>query len=147
MGPAILPDLPPLPAGRTRLGSYRVVRPLGRGAMGAVYEAVAADGSPVALKVLPPWLASDADARRGSGHDACGVHQIHHQLSVARGEFRRALREGRRDSHRKQDDDYYRSDCSRHVSLRAAIEHGMCQRGRPILCATAASLGAEDDGT
>src|SRR5579872_4243288 len=41
----------------TQLGAYRIVDLLGRGGMGAVYEAEAPDGRRVALKVLPRELA------------------------------------------------------------------------------------------
>ncbi len=44
-----------------RLGAYRIVRPIGRGGMGIVYEAVRDDDEfarRVAIKVLPTWGAS-----------------------------------------------------------------------------------------
>lgn len=49
----------------TRLGPYTVTSRLGRGGMGAVYEAVdAATGKTVAVKVLASHLADDASLRR-----------------------------------------------------------------------------------
>jgi non-specific serine/threonine protein kinase/serine/threonine-protein kinase len=49
-----------------RLGAYRIVRPVGRGGMGMVYEAVRDDDEfarRVAIKVLPTWAASTLAAR------------------------------------------------------------------------------------
>ncbi len=49
----------------TEIKQYRVVRELGRGAMGAVYEAVdGRNGERVAIKLLHPWLASSEQAFR-----------------------------------------------------------------------------------
>jgi hypothetical protein len=46
-------------------GKYRVVRPLGQGGMGAVYEAVQINlDRPVALKLLKPDLAAEPEYRR-----------------------------------------------------------------------------------
>lgn len=49
-----------------RLGAYRIVRPIGRGGMGMVYEAVRDDDEfarRVAIKVLPTWGASTLAGR------------------------------------------------------------------------------------
>jgi serine/threonine protein kinase len=59
----------------TQLGDFAIVRPLGRGGMGEVYEALQGHPPrPVALKVLPPGLAGDADARERFRREAevCG---------------------------------------------------------------------------
>jgi serine/threonine protein kinase len=46
-----------------RLGDFRIIRLLGKGGMGEVYEALQSNPErPVALKVLAPWLANDEHA-------------------------------------------------------------------------------------
>lgn len=49
---------------RSTFGPYRVVRLLGQGGMGAVYEAVGPGGEKVAVKTLPVHLADDAAVRQ-----------------------------------------------------------------------------------
>ena len=60
---AILPPTPPIDAG-DRIGPYRIVRKLGQGGHGTVFEAVQAESNHrVALKLLPP-PEDEADADR-----------------------------------------------------------------------------------
>jgi eukaryotic-like serine/threonine-protein kinase len=66
-----------------RLGGYRVLKELGRGGMGAVYQA----DDPklkrlVALKVMLPRLAADASARRRFLREAQAMAAVHHDHVV-----------------------------------------------------------------
>jgi len=69
-----------LEAGR-RVAGYRIVRELGRGGMGVVYEAVHVDlDRPVALKVLGALAAPDSSGRRrflNEARTAAGLHHTH----------------------------------------------------------------------
>ena len=69
-----------LESGR-RIAGYRVVRELGRGGMGTVYEAVHVGlDRPVALKVLGVHAAPDSSARRrflNEARTAAGLHHTH----------------------------------------------------------------------
>ena len=69
-----------------RIGSYRVVRKIGQGGMGAVYEAVHEQlGGKVAIKLLRKELSSDKqiehrflnEARAASRVDHSGIVKIH----------------------------------------------------------------------
>jgi serine/threonine protein kinase/WD40 repeat protein len=64
-----------------RIAGYRVVRELGRGGMGTVYEAVHMGlDRQVALKVLNPHAAPDSTARRrflNEARTAAGLHHTH----------------------------------------------------------------------
>jgi WD40 repeat protein len=64
-----------------RIAGYRVVRELGRGGMGTVYEAVHMGlDRPVALKVLNVHVAPDSSARRrflNEARTAAGLHHTH----------------------------------------------------------------------
>ena len=71
---AVAPPAPRFPA----IGRYRVVRLLGEGGMGAVYEAEQdSPRRPVALKVVRPGLASPALLKRFA-HEAQILARLHH---------------------------------------------------------------------
>ncbi|HEY0712864.1 MAG TPA: serine/threonine-protein kinase [Polyangia bacterium] len=67
-----------LPAG-LMLGKYQIVRQLGSGGMGAVYEAVHTSiGKPVALKTMNPALASDPRAEARFMREAAAASRLGH---------------------------------------------------------------------
>jgi serine/threonine protein kinase len=62
-----------------RLGDYRILRELGRGGMGIVYEAVQESlGRHVALKVIPRHAVLDPKRRQRFQREAQAVAQLHH---------------------------------------------------------------------
>ena len=72
---------PPRPsaAARSRLGDYRILREIGRGGMGVVYEAEQVSlGRHVALKVLPRHMLLDAKAKRRFEREAQAAAKLHH---------------------------------------------------------------------
>ncbi|MHC4598757.1 MAG: protein kinase domain-containing protein [Planctomycetota bacterium] len=63
----------------TELGSYRVIGSLGRGAMGVVYLAEHVKlGRKVALKILPPGLAGDAEFVERFRREAASASKLDH---------------------------------------------------------------------
>jgi tetratricopeptide (TPR) repeat protein len=72
----------PAPAGDTpfpRLGDYRIVREIGRGGMGVVYEAEQeALGRRVALKVLPPQALGNPKYLQRFQREARAAARLHH---------------------------------------------------------------------
>ncbi len=71
-----------------QLGPYRIVRPLGQGGMGAVYEAVQEPiGRRVAVKVLLPQHAQDRDAVHRFFNEARAVNLIEHPSIVQVSDF------------------------------------------------------------
>jgi hypothetical protein len=62
------------------LGDYRIIREVGRGGMGVVYEAIQESlGRHVALKVFPPWFRSGARQLERFRREA----RLHHTNIVA----------------------------------------------------------------
>lgn len=67
-----------VPTSLTRLGEYRILREIGRGGMGVVFEAVQESlGRHVALKVLPPALCRDKYLERFQ-REAKAAARLHH---------------------------------------------------------------------
>ena len=70
-------------AAGTRLGNYQVVRLLGEGGMGAVYEGVhLAIGKKVAIKIMSPELAANPDARARFLREAQLTSRVRHPHAV-----------------------------------------------------------------
>ncbi|MCA9054684.1 MAG: protein kinase [Planctomycetaceae bacterium] len=70
------PDAPPA---RIRLGDYRIVREIGRGGMGVVYEAEQVTlGRHVALKVLPTSALGNPELVSRFQREARAAAQLHH---------------------------------------------------------------------
>jgi serine/threonine protein kinase len=66
------------PLGRTRIGHYVIGRLLGEGGMGKVYEAMAPDGTRVALKVVKADYARDETFRRRFHREARIAQTVKH---------------------------------------------------------------------
>jgi tetratricopeptide (TPR) repeat protein len=82
-GRALEPSSPTAPQPEVALGDYRIVREIGRGGMGVVYEAVQLSlGRRVALKVLPFAAALDARQLQRFKNEAQAGAGLHHQNIV-----------------------------------------------------------------
>src|SRR5262249_54755093 len=69
--------------GPPRLGEYRIVREIGRGGMGVVYEAEQESlGRRVALKVLPPGALGDVRHVERFHREARAAARLHHSTIV-----------------------------------------------------------------
>ena len=66
-----------VPGPSQRLGPYTIVRELGRGGMGVVYE-VERNGTRAALKLLPPWGAAREHARARFAREADALRRLDH---------------------------------------------------------------------
>ncbi|QDV42575.1 Serine/threonine-protein kinase PrkC [Stieleria neptunia] len=67
------------PSHPQQLGDYRIVREIGRGGMGVVYEAEQESlGRHVALKILPQRLMADSKQRRRFKREARAAARLHH---------------------------------------------------------------------
>ena len=73
------PRRPAAPGKERRLGDYRILREIGRGGMGVVYEAEQVSlGRRVALKVLPGQVAGDRLALERFRREAKAAARLHH---------------------------------------------------------------------
>lgn len=79
LGPPPRTEPAPALAGPEPLGDFRIIREIGRGGMGVVYEAVQLSlGRSVALKVLPFATALDARQLQRFKNEARAAAQLHH---------------------------------------------------------------------
>jgi serine/threonine protein kinase/WD40 repeat protein len=70
---------PSQPPPLEQLGDYRIVREIGRGGMGVVYQAEQVSlGRNVALKLLPSQIVRDANRRRRFEREARSAARLHH---------------------------------------------------------------------
>lgn len=137
----------PFPAG-TNIARYRILSPIGSGAMGDVYRAHdRALGRDVALKVLPPDLVGDRERVRRFAHEAraasalshphiVGIHEVGHARPVIN-----VQPIGER-APRRTDVHYIAMEYIEGETLRKALQNGMTlRRSIEILAQVADGLG------
>ena len=74
-----IPVMPAVPGAERRIGDYRILREIGRGGMGLVYEAEQISlGRRVALKVLPGHVTGDRVALERFRREAKAAARLHH---------------------------------------------------------------------
>src|SRR5207244_3564210 len=69
-------------AGEVLGGKYRLLRLIGRGGMGCVYEAKHRNGRHVAVKLLAPDLARDAEIRKRFLREGYAANAVDHPRVV-----------------------------------------------------------------
>jgi len=69
---------PAAPTEITKIGNYEVIKLLGKGGFGSVWQAQTPDGQPVAIKVLNPEVMEDERAVRKFYHEAINLSKMNH---------------------------------------------------------------------
>ncbi|HZI64190.1 MAG TPA: protein kinase, partial [Thermoanaerobaculia bacterium] len=115
----------------SKLGPYEILAPLGAGGMGEVYRAHDPRlGREVAIKVLPPEVATDADRLRRFEQEARSASALNHQNILV------VFDVGRQDG-----TSYLVTELLRGESLRERLTHGALPARRALDIATAIARG------
>src|SRR6201991_2171531 len=75
---APMPEIAIEPRPGDSVGPYRIIRTIGRGRMGVVFEGVAAGGEPVAIKVVTTELSQDEVFVRRFKREVAAAQKISH---------------------------------------------------------------------
>ncbi len=75
---AVAAKEPTAPAETKKIGNFEVVKLLGKGGFGSVWQATAKDGLPVAIKVLNPDVLENDRAVRKFFHEAINLSKMNH---------------------------------------------------------------------